>query len=123
MSKFGKIIWQDLTVENAVEVKDFYCQVVGWSSSGVDQGDYEDFNIINKGDNDQIVAGICHKRGDIKNFPSQWLLYVTVENLDHSIEKCRSLGGKIIEGPGNMGKALYAIIQDPAGAYMALFQE
>lgn len=123
MAKFGKILWQDLTVENAEAIKNFYCEVVGWSSSEVNQGDYNDFNIHPDATSDEVIAGICNKRGDIKNFPSQWLLYVTIEDLDSSIEKCKNLGGKIIEGPKTMGKSNYAIVQDPAGAYFVLFQE
>lgn len=121
--KFGKIIWQDLTVDNARHIKDFYCEVVGWIFSNVDQGGYNDFNITNPNDDDKVVAGICHKKGEISDFPCQWLNYVTVESLDNSLEKCKSLGGKIIEGPKLMGKAKLAIIQDPAGAYLALMEE
>lgn len=121
MKKFGKIIWQDLTVQNAEEVKDFYSKVVGWTSSNVNQGDYNDFNMHTEGD--EIVAGVCHKKADISNFPSQWLIYVTIENLDDSLKNCTQMGGKIIDGPKPMGKARYAIIQDPAGAFMALMEE
>lgn len=122
IGKMGKIFWQDLTVENAEQVKDFYCSVVGWTFENVNQGEYNDFNIINTNDNNEIVAGICHKKGEIKNFPSQWLNYVIVENIEISVEKCKSLGGKIIEGPKLMGKSKFVIIQDPAGAYLALME-
>ncbi len=122
MQKTGKILWQDLTVENAGEIRDFYCAVVGWTFEKVDQGDYNDYNMINPLDNDEVVAGICHKKGEIKKFPSQWLNYVMVENIENSIEKCKSLGGKIIEGPSLMGKSKLVIIQDPAGAYLALME-
>lgn len=123
MTRFGKILWQDLTVENAEVIKDFYCEVVGWSSSEVSQGDYNDFNIHPDSSSEEVIAGICHKRRDIKNFPSQWLLYITIDDLNLSIDKCKNLGGKIIEGPKSMGKSTYAIVQDPAGAYFVLFQE
>jgi len=49
--------------------------------SNVDQGGYNDFNITNP-NNYKVVAGICHKKGEISNSPSQWLNYVTVESLD-----------------------------------------
>lgn len=121
MSKIGKVIWQDLTVNNAEEVKNFYAEVVGWTSSNVNQGDYNDFNMHNA--DGEIVAGVCHKKGEISNFPSQWLIYISIENLDKSLENCIALGGKIIEGPKLMGNIKYAIIQDPAGAFMALMEE
>ncbi len=123
MNKTGKIFWQDLTVENAEQVKDFYCAVVGWMFENVSMGDYNDFNILNPKDNNEVVAGICHKRGGIKNLPSQWLNYVMVDDMEASLEKCRTLGGSIIDGPKAMGKSMFAVIQDPAGAYLALMTE
>lgn len=122
MSMKGKIFWQDLTVENAEQVRDFYTQVVGWTFEKVNQGDYYDYNMVNPQDQ-AVVAGICHKRGVNRNIPSQWLNYVMVENLDHSIAQCIAHGGKIIDGPRNMGQAKFVVIQDPAGAYLALMQE
>jgi|SRR5690606_33896334 len=122
-NKIGKILWQDLTVENAEDIRDFYCEVVGWSYTDVSQGDYNDFNIINPKNEGEIVAGICHKKGEIANFPSQWLNYVIIENLASSLEKCKAKGGKIIVGPKTMGNSNFAVIQDPAGAFLALMEE
>ena len=39
----GTIGWMDLTVKDAVAIGDFYAKVVGWSTSPVDMGGYEDF--------------------------------------------------------------------------------
>lgn len=124
MNEIGKIVWQDLTVDNAKEVKDFYSEVVGWNSSGVSMGAYDDFNIIKPGgDDSEPVAGICHRRGSNENLPPQWLIYVMVKSVNQSVEKCKALGGKIVDGPRSMGNYQFAVIQDPAGAYMALMEE
>jgi hypothetical protein len=39
-SPAGKMIWFDLTIDNADAVRDFYAQVVGWRPSPVDMGEY-----------------------------------------------------------------------------------
>jgi len=39
------ITWRDLTVKNAEAVRDFYSKVVGWKTSSVDMGGYNDFNM------------------------------------------------------------------------------
>ena len=44
-SDIGTIVWQDLTVDNADEIKDFYSQVVGWHSEPVNMGGYSDYEI------------------------------------------------------------------------------
>ena len=43
-SNIGRIEWLDLTVDDASQVKNFYCNVIGWSDSEVDMGMYSDFN-------------------------------------------------------------------------------
>lgn len=116
----GAIVWTDLTVENAVEVKDFYQSVVGWEASGTDMGGYEDFNMQIPGG--KVVTGICHARGANANIPPQWIIYLTVDNLDESLAKTEAGGGKLLSGPTAYGPGRYAIIQDPAGAAVALFQ-
>jgi len=41
----GTIAWQDLTVENATEIGQFYAEVVGWKAEPVDMGGYSDLNM------------------------------------------------------------------------------
>jgi predicted enzyme related to lactoylglutathione lyase len=36
--QIGAIFWQDLTVDNAYQVRDFYSQVVGWTHADQDMG-------------------------------------------------------------------------------------
>ncbi len=117
----GTIGWVDLTVANAGDVKDFYRQVVGWSTSAVDMGGYSDF-CMNAPGSGTTVAGICHARGTNAGMPAQWLLYITVEDLDASAARCEALGGKVLAGPRDMGsQGRYCVIEDPAGAVAALY--
>ena len=120
--KVGAIEWQDLTVASAGDVKDFYCNVVGWDSSAVSMGDYDDFS-INLPGTGETVAGICHARGSNKNLPAQWLMYVRVADVAASAETCINSGGEVIEGPRKMGSGLFCVIRDPAGAVLALISD
>jgi len=121
-NNIGKIEWLDLTVGDASRVKDFYCKVVGWSSTEADMGTYSDYN-INLPDTTNTIAGICHARGPNANLPAQWLVYVRVADVGASAEQCEKLGGKILEGPKRMGAMNFCVIEDPAGAVMALMSE
>ncbi len=117
----GSIIWTDLTVPDAENVKNFYGRVIGWKSEPVSMGEYNDFS-MNSPDTDRTVAGICHSRGVNADLPPQWLIYFAVEDVDASAELCKKSGGKVIAGPRDMGKyGRYCVIQDPAGAVAALF--
>lgn len=120
--EIGSINWFDLTVPDAEEVKEFYSKVVGWKSSQVSMGDYNDFN-MNSPESGNTKAGICYKRGGNAQLPSQWLLYITVKNVDESTKMCKENGGKILVGPKEMsGYGRYCVIEDPAGAVCALFE-
>jgi uncharacterized protein len=118
----GSIGWFDLTVPNAEAVRDFYAAVVGWKWTGLNMGEYEDY-CMNLPDSGDTVAGICHAQAVNAGMPPQWLLYVTVANLEESIANVKKLGGKVVvpvRGHAEQGR--FVIIQDPAGAVMALYE-
>ena len=115
----GRVVWQDLTVENAETVRDFYAQVVGWTPKDHDMGGYADYEMYPAG-SDQCVAGICHARGTNASIPPQWLLYVEVPDVAASAATCAELGGTVLDGPRTMGAQQFCVVQDPAGAVMAL---
>jgi len=118
----GAVVWRDLTIENADIIRDFYGEVVGWKHEPCDMGGYDDYNMIPPKGGDPAV-GICHARGPNGNLPAQWLLYVAVEDIDSSIRRAVELGGHLVDGPRKMGKSRFCVIEDPAGAVMALISE
>jgi predicted enzyme related to lactoylglutathione lyase len=120
-ARTGTIGWVDLTVPDAGAVRDFYSAVVGWTTSEVPMGDYSDY-CMHPADDEPPVAGVCHARGVNADLPPRWLVYVIVADLNRSLAECRSKGGKVVCGPRNMGESRYAVIEDPAGAVLGLFQ-
>src|SRR5947209_17949788 len=82
----GTIGWIDLTVHNAVEVRDFYQAVAGWAVTEVPMGEYSDYCMLPAADA-AAIAGICHARGPNVGMPAQWLIYITVADLDVSVAR------------------------------------
>jgi len=115
----GKFMWADLTVDDAIAVRDFYCQVAGWTYEGVSMGDYEDFMMKNQ--NGDVVAGICLSKGSNEKIPPYWINYITVESVEASVAQVKAHGGELLDGPRKMGEDHYALIKDPAGAVVALY--
>lgn len=116
----GLIKWADLTVDNAESVRDFYAAVVGWQAIGLPVEGREDFLMVNRQTGD-AAAAICHQAGSLEGLPQQWLIYVTVEDLDDSIAACAEQGGRVVFGPcesETLGR--WCVVEDPAGAVMAL---
>jgi predicted enzyme related to lactoylglutathione lyase len=116
----GSIAWHDLTVPDASATRDFYRHVVGWSADPLEMGGYSDYCM--KPPAGEVAAGICHARGTNANIPPVWLMYIIVANLDTSLAQVRALGGTVVVGPKSMGDNQYAVIRDPAGAVVALYQ-
>jgi predicted enzyme related to lactoylglutathione lyase len=119
MKKSGRILWHDLTVEDAKGISSFYQELTGWEKEGLSMGEYEDF-IMKSPEDNEVIAGICHAKGPNKDLPAQWLMYIVVENLDKSLEICKKMGGKVFGEKRKMGEGFYCLIQDPAGAYVML---
>jgi len=117
----GAISWVDLTVEEADRLRDFYAAVTGWSPEPLAMnGGYSDY-VMNDAAG-AAAAGICHARGPNADIPPQWLVYITVEDLDHSIAECLRLGGTLLTQPRSYADGRFAVIQDPAGAVCALYE-
>jgi len=120
VAQVPRIGWIDLTVEDAERVRDFYRDVVGFETSAVPMGGYDDYCLQPPGG--EPVAGVCHARGGNAGLPPVWLVYFTVADLDAALATCQARGGEIVAGPRRMGEARYAVVRDPAGAPSALSQ-
>lgn len=120
--EIGEIVWVDLTIPNAEEVRQFYNSVIGWEADEYKMADYSDY-VIKSPKSKQSVAGICHAKGDNASLPPQWLIYIKVENLEKSITAAELGGGEILDGPKQAGTSRMCVLKDPAGAVLALIEE
>ena len=117
----GSIGWRDLTVNNADEVRDFYAAVTGWTVQEVSMGDYSDYAMADA--NGEGVAGVCHARGSNADMPPQWLMYVVVADLEKSLDEAMKRGGDVVAPPRSLMGGKMAVVKDPAGAVIALWEE
>jgi predicted enzyme related to lactoylglutathione lyase len=119
----GRIEWLDLTVSNASTTRDFYGQVVEWSVQNVEMEEggerYADYNML--GEDGRPAAGVCHARGVNVSLPAVWMIYLPVDDLAESLRRVGEEGGKVIKTLREKdGEYVYAAVQDPVGAYLAL---
>ena len=117
----GSLVWIDLTVEDAEEVRDFYTDVVGWTSAEVDMGGYADYT-MKTGGSGATITGVCHARGVNADIPPAWMPYFAVADLDESMRACIDNGGELMMSPKGLGEGRFCVIRDPAGAFAALFE-
>jgi predicted enzyme related to lactoylglutathione lyase len=117
----GRIVWTDITVPNAAELRDFYAQVFGWNIHDTQVDDHIDFTMLDPVSGDPVV-GICHALGANAALPPQWLNYFSVADLDKALKTVEQLGGKQISPIRDAGGMRFCAIQDPAGAVCALME-
>lgn len=120
-NQVGKIGWIDITVDDADGVRDFYKEVVGWTSEDVSMGEYSDYSMAMPGTG-EAVTGICHARGSNAELRGGWLIYIIVEDVLASVAVCKKHGGKVIVEPRGLSGGQFCVIKDPSGATAALFQ-
>lgn len=121
VKKIGEIVWVDLTIPNAKEVREFYQSVTGWESDEFKMGDYSDY-VVATPESKETVAGIVHARGENADLPPYWLIYIKVRNLEESLDAARRLGGEVLAGPKNFGAARFCVLKDPAGAVFGIIE-
>lgn len=118
----GTIGWVDLTVADATALRDFYADVVGWKPKAFPMDGYSDFAMTTPHGGKEM-AGVCHARGRNAGLPAQWLIYVVVADLDASLAAATRRGGAVLSGPREQMGGRFAVIRDPAGAVLALWQQ
>jgi predicted enzyme related to lactoylglutathione lyase len=95
----GRIYWLDLTIADASATRDFYRQVVEWSVQNVEMED----------------------GGENVGLPPVWMIYLPVGDLAESLRRVKEEGGQVVKAmQRDDGKYMYAAVQDPVGAYLAL---
>ena len=117
----GAISGFDLTVPDAPAIRDFYASVIGWRPEAVGMGDYDDYAMVAP-TSGEWVAGVCHARGVNADLPPQWLVYIAVDDLEASMQRCIAEGGALLTDIKGDAEARYCVIRDPAGAVLAIMQ-
>src|SRR6266850_2377124 len=114
-----KPIWTDLATSDAAGAREFYSKVFGWKVEVSPDPQYGGYALAKIGGKD--VAGIGPKQMD--EAPTAWTVYIGSADVDDTVKKAQAAGGNVIVptmAVGDQGKM--AIIQDPSGAMLGIWQ-
>ena len=117
---YGHPVWHDLTIPEPETTRDFYSEVLGWTSSDVDMGGYSDYMMT--APDGTGVGGVVHAQGVNSEMPPVWMVYFLVPNLTDALNTVESNGGEVLKSPSRAGSGQYAVIRDPAGAVCGLYE-
>ena len=91
----GKVIWMDLVTHDVRRASDFYRQVFGWAIRLNEDGGYAE--AFQRG---RPVAAFVRYEDDAPEDAAQWLVSISVPDVDAAAAAARKQGGAVLEGPG-----------------------
>ena len=114
-SRKGEIVWIDLLTNDAKASKKFFKDLLGWSFKN-----YGDYELALSGT--KPVAGIMEDQELLKGSKtSYWVVSASVNDVDESINKIKSKGGKVLSDPMEIsGRGTVALVQDAQGAFFSI---
>jgi predicted enzyme related to lactoylglutathione lyase len=121
--KAGSFCWLELGTTDRNAAKSFYAKLFGWTTQDLPMGPDMTYTMFRLGAND-VAGGYQLMKDQLDaHIPPHWMLYVKVDSADASAAKAVELGAKQIVPPSdipNVGR--FAVIQDPTGAHISIFQ-
>jgi len=119
----GNFCWAELATSDQAGAKSFYGQLFGWAAEDHPMGPGEFYTTFQLQGRDVGAAYTLRPDMVKQGVPPHWALYVAVESADRTAAEVAGLGGKLLAPPFDVFEAgRMAVLQDPAGANIALWQ-
>ena len=115
----GQFIWYELTTPDVDAAKKFYPRFTGWGTQAFDN----DYTMWTTGG--VPMAGLFRLSDEMRQqgVPPNWMPYVESDNVDETVAKAASLGGRLVYGPDDIpGTGRFAVLQDPQGATFGVYK-
>ena len=110
----GKVIWMDLVTHDVRRASDFYRQVFGWAIRLNEDGGFAE--AFYRG---RPVASFARYEADAPEDAAQWLVSISVPDVDAAAAAARQQGGEVLEGPERLkDRGRWALISDSRGALL-----
>ena len=119
MNENGTFCWIELGTSDPVAARTFYTGLFGWTVNENPMGEMGTYSIFQKDGKDAAAM----YRNDQPGVPPNWMSYVAVASADAIVEKAKSLGGTVVNGPFDvydMGRM--AVLSDPQGAMFSIWE-
>ncbi len=118
-NQHGDFVWYELLTSDAAAAKAFYDPVVGWDIEAEASMPGMDYRMIRAGSGH--AGGVMQLTAEMREHGAQptWLGYVGVDDVDATVAKAESLGGKAMMPAFDLpGVGRIAMIADPQGIPM-----
>ena len=112
----GALVWNELVSNDLDAARAFYSALFGWTIEPFEGSEQLYLSIKN---GERSNGGM--REATPPSTPPHWLVYFAVEDLDAAITRVRELGGSVHAGPIDIQMARIAVVADPQGAVLALY--
>lgn len=116
--------WHELYVPKAQEAIDFYTNALDFGTEDMPMEGGKTYRMLTRGG--QGVAGVwgTTENEEMKDAPPHWTTFLSVDDVDARLGKCKALGATVVVPPMDVPKVgRMALIKDPFGAMIWLYKE
>jgi predicted enzyme related to lactoylglutathione lyase len=116
----GEASWHELMTTDAPAAMKFYSEVFGWQpSETMDMGPLGKYHMFNRPHG--MIGGMMNKPPEMSQVPPHWMIYFRVPDINAAVERIKSNGGTILNGPMEVPGGDWVVnARDPQGAAFAL---
>jgi predicted enzyme related to lactoylglutathione lyase len=119
----GVPCWISNLQRDVPAARDFYEQLLGWTTAGPDGVPREDATYAVGRIRGRDVAGIGTMPAEAGDLPATWVTEVRVDDLETTVERVAAAGGTVVRSEVDltpMGRL--AVLHDPAGALFCAWE-
>ena len=118
--ELGEVSWIELMTTDAAAAMQFYRDMFGWQpTEAMDMGPMGKYHMF--GRHLGPLGGMMNKPKELAQVPPNWGTYFLVRDLDAAVERVKTGGGKILNGPMEVpGGDRIVNCLDPQGAAFSL---
>lgn len=117
----GHFAWNELNTSNPSAAAEFYTKLFGWTTSELEMPGGKTYTMFMK--EGTPVAGLVRWPDDAVDSPPLWQSYVNVADIDRSITMAKELGATVCCDRFDLPSGSFAVLNDPDGATIALWQQ
>ena len=111
--------WHEVITPDPEKAKAFYTNVLGWGSEAMDMGGSDYHMFTREG---EPFCGITSTEMH-QGTPPHWSTYISVEDVDATVEKAKAAGGTVVAPPMDVPTVgRMALLQDDQGAHFWVFK-
>jgi uncharacterized protein len=114
----GSTAWFELYASNAAQARDFYTALLGATAELMPGG--LEYYVLKHGDD--MICAIMQIDPSWGQFPSHWITYFGVVNVDDTIATITKLGGKALSGIDDSPFGRFAAVMDAQGAQFKIVE-